>query len=331
MEPAVNADVTTTLTIDAIDAAAQRIDPYVHRTAVLRCAAIDVMAGRRVHAKSEHLQRSGSFKARGAHNKLLLLGAEAREHGVVAVSSGNHATAMACAGQQLGVRVDVYMPHDAPALKQRATTAYGATIHHFDRHTDDRAELLAAHVDRHGAIPVEPFDDLDVMAGQGTVAREFVADAPIDTLVVPMSGGGLMAGCAVAARAARPDIRLIGVEPAGADDTQRSFAAGERVTIDRPKTVADGLAISAPGRLTFPINRSLVDEVVTVTEREIVDACVLLFERSKQVVEPSGAAALAAVIAGRVDGGDVGVVLSGGNVDLPGLAAVVAGVEAGAR
>lgn len=313
------------LDIDAIASAASRIEPYVHRTEVLRCAAIDVIAGRRVHAKAEHLQRSGSFKARGAHNKLLLLDAAERARGVVAVSSGNHAAAVACAGQRLGIAVDVYMPHDAPALKQRATTAYGATIHHFDRHADDRATLIADHVERYGSVPVEPFDDLDVMAGQGTVAHEFVDQVGFDTLVVPMSGGGLMAGCAVAARAARADIRLVGVEPAGADDTRRSFAAGERVAVQRPETIADGLAVTAPGRLTLPINLALVDDVVTVTDDQIRAACVLLFERAKQVVEPSGAAALAAVLAGLVgDGADVGVVLSGGNADLPGLAATVA-------
>ena len=319
--------MTHSLTADAIGAAAERIAPFVHRTEVIRSAAIDVLAGCRVHAKAEHLQRSGSFKARGAHNKLLLLGEVARERGVVAVSSGNHATAVACAGQRLGVRVDVYMPHDAPALKQRATAAYGATIHHFDRHRDDRAVLRDEHVAAHGSVPVEPFDDLDVMAGQGTVARELVDQAPIDTLVVPMSGGGLMAGCAVAARAARPDIRLVGVEPATADDTRRSFAAGKRVSVERPDTVADGLAVNAPGRLTFPINIDLVDEVVTVTDAQIVEACVVLFERAKQVVEPSGATSLAAVLAGLVDGHDVGVVLSGGNIDLPGLSDVVARVQ----
>lgn len=317
--------VTTShpITLEDIDAAAARIAPFIHRTEILRCAAIDRLAATSVHLKAEHLQRSGSFKARGAHNKLLRLGEEARDRGVVAVSSGNHATAVACAGQRLGVRVDVYMPHDAPALKQRATTAYGATIHHFDRRTDERAELMRTHVERFGSVPVEPYDDLDVMAGQGTVAREILEQADIDTLVVPMSGGGLMAGCAVAAKELRPDIRLVGVEPAAANDTFLSFAAGERITIDQPDTVADGLAVTAPGRLTFPINRDLVDEIITVTEAEILAACVLLFERAKQVVEPSGAAALAAVIGGSVGGDAVGVILSGGNIDLAQLAGLV--------
>ncbi|WP_040492909.1 threonine/serine dehydratase [Ilumatobacter nonamiensis] len=313
------------LTIDAIEDAAQRIQPDVHRTGVLHSAAIDALAGRRVHLKAEHLQRSGSFKARGAHNKLRLILDAARRHGVVAVSSGNHATAVACAGQRLGIPVDVYMPRDAPALKQRATRGYGARIHFFDRLLDDRAQLIDAHVEAHGSIAVEPFDDVDIMAGQGTVAYELLTQSRVDTLVVPMSGGGLMAGCAVAACAAQSDITIIGVEPAVADDTARSFAKGDRVEIPQPITVADGLAVTAPGRLTFPINQRLVDRVVTVSDQQIIDTCVLLFERCKQVVEPSGATALAAVLAGLTgDADDVGVVMSGGNIDVTELAALVA-------
>ncbi len=307
------------LSLDDVRGAAALIAPYVHRTPVLHCAALDELAGARLHLKAEHLQRAGAFKARGAHHKLLRLDADERRRGVVAVSSGNHATAVACAGRALGIAVDVYMPHDAPALKQRASAAYGATVHLFDRRGDDRAQLMRDHVATHGSVPVEPFDDPQVMAGQGTVALELVDQAPIDTLVVPMSGGGLMAGCAVAVKALRPWVRLVGVEPEVADDTRRSLLAGERVVIDQPATIADGLAVTAPGRLTFPINQRLVDEVVTVTEAEIARACVLLFERAKQVVEPSGAAAVADVLGGRVRGRPVGVVLSGGNVDPDGL------------
>ena len=304
------------LTVDHVEAAARRIAPHVHRTPVQRNATIDGASGRRVHMKAEHLQRTGSFKARGAHNKLLLLGEDERARGVVAVSSGNHAGAVACAGARLGIAVDVYMPTDAPDLKLRATRSYGATVHRFDRRRDDRAELMAAHVTTHGSVPVEPFDDHAVMAGQGTVALELLEDADIDTLVVPMSGGGLMAGCAVVARSRQPSIRIVGVEPERADDTARSFAEGRRVRIDTPSTVADGLAVTQPGAKTFPVNVALVDEVVTVSEAAIVEAMVVLFERTKQVVEPSGATALAAVLSGQVGGDDVGVVLSGGNVDL---------------
>ena len=312
------------LTLDHVRAAARRIGPHVHRTPVQRNATVDERAGCRVHMKAEHLQRSGSFKARGAHNKLLLLGEEERARGVVAVSSGNHAGAVACAGVRLGIPVDVYMPRDAPDLKLRATRAYGATVHLFDRDRDDRNQLMADHVATHGSVPVEPFDDHDVMAGQGTVALELLEDCDVDTVVVPMSGGGLMAGSAVAARALRPDIRIVGVEPERADDTARSFAEGRRVRIDPPTTVADGLALTQPGALTFPMNLALVDSVLTVSEEAIVATMRLLFERTKQVVEPSGATALAAVLAGLVDGDDVGVVLSGGNVDVDRFGQLVA-------
>lgn len=311
-----------TLDVEMIETAAARIRPYVHRTPVLTCRSVDEAAGRRVHLKAEHLQRSGSFKARGAHNKVLLLSPDERERGVVAVSSGNHAAAVAYAGRALGVRVDVFMPADAPEPKRQATEAYGATIHDFDRANDDRDELLRQHVAEHHSIPVWPFDDYDVMAGQGTVALELLEQAEIDTLVVPMSGGGLMAGCATASRALLAEIRIVGVEPAAGDDTKLSFAAGKRVTIPQPDTIADGLALRSPGALTFPINRRLVDEVVTVTDRQIAAATLFLFERAKQVVEPSGATALAAVLEGLIEGANVGVVLSGGNVSPTALAAL---------
>ncbi len=305
-----------TLDVGMIDAAADRIAPYVHRTPVLTSRSVDEAAGSHLHLKGEHLQKSGSFKARGAHNKLLLLTDEERERGVVAVSSGNHAAAVALAGRALGIRVDVYMPADAPAPKRHATESNGATIHFFDRADDDRDELLRQHIADHGSVPVLPFDDVDVMAGQGTVALELLDQADIDTLVVPMSGGGLMAGCATVARARRPDIRIVGVEPVTADDTRRSFVAGRRVTIEQPDTIADGLALRSPGALTFPINQRLVDDVVAVTDAQIARATLLLHERMKQVVEPSGATALAAVLERLVEGGEIGVVLSGGNIDV---------------
>lgn len=310
-------------------AAAEMLRPYVRRTPVLTSGAIDRRVGGSVYLKAEHLQRSGSFKARGAHHKLLRLTDGERSAGVVAASSGNHATALACAGSGLGVAVDVYMPHDAPLLKQRAAAGYGATIHFFDRHADSRDELVEAHVRRTGATVIPPYDDYEVMAGQGTVALELHDQCDLDVLVVPMSGGGLMAGCAVTTKAVRPGCRLVGVEPDGADDTARSMAARRRVAVTRPETIADGLALAIPGELTFPINGELVDDVVTVSDAEIVEAMVFLFERTKQVVEPSGAASLAAVLSGRVVGERVGVVLSGGNVDAERFAAIVAEARAG--
>jgi threonine dehydratase len=307
---------TSPLTIERIEAAAARIEGLVHRTPVLGSRSVDALCGAEVHMKAEHLQNTGSFKARGATNRVQLLSADELRRGIVAVSSGNHAAAVAWAGARAGTTVDVFMPTDAPELKRRATETYGARIHTFDRATADREQLGLDWAVEHGAVMVHPFEDHDVMAGQGTAALELHEDVELATLVVPVSGGGLIAGCAVATRARRPGCRIVGVEPAAADDTARSFAAGERVTV-RPATIADGLTVPTPGANTFSINRRLVDEIVTVTEEQILAAMVVLYERTKQVVEPSGATALAAVLAGRVSSpGPVGVILSGGNIDL---------------
>jgi threonine dehydratase len=315
------------LTIDDVREAAARIAGVVHRTPVLRSRTIDRMSGGEVVLKAEHLQRTGSFKARGAANKIARLDADQRAAGIYAISSGNHSAAVAWAGARHGCRVDVHMPADAPVLKRRATEAYGGVVHEFDR-SQDRDDLIGAWLEEHGSTLVSPYDDLDVMAGQGTAALELHEQAEVDTVVVPVSGGGLLAGSAVATRGVRPRCRIVAVEPAGADDTARSFAAGERVSV-RPDTIADGLMVTTPGRLTFPINRQLVDEVVTVTEDEIRAAMVVLFERAKQVVEPSGATALAGVVAGKVTsaGGTIGVVLSGGNVDPARFASLVDGID----
>ena len=315
------------ITIDHVRAAAERIRPVVHRTPVLRSASLDRLAGTEVVLKAEHLQRTGSFKARGASNKVALVEAEARERGLYAISSGNHAAAVAWAGRRHGCRVDVHMPTDAPDLKKRAAIAYGAHVHPFDR-SAERGDVAGRWLEEHGSVFVPPFDDHDVMAGQGTLALELHDDAEIATLVVPVSGGGLVAGCAIATRGVRPACRIVGVEPAGADDTVRSLAAGSPVAVS-PDTIADGLAVSRPGVHTFPVVRAEVDEVVTVTDDQIRTAMVVLFERTKQVVEPSGAAALAAVLAGAVGtDGPVGVVVSGGNIDPARFAALVAGTTA---
>lgn len=313
---------TTDPTLDDVRRAAEEVAPYVHRTPVLHSTSLDEVCGATLHLKAEHLQRSGSFKARGAHNKLLSLTDAERACGVVAISSGNHAAAVALAARNLGVNADVYMPVDAPDLKRRAAEGYGATVHTFDRTTVDRADLAAEHHERHGSVVVEPYDDPVVMAGQGTLVLEFVEQADLEVLVVPVSGGGLLAGCAVAMAGRRPDVRIVGVEPSSADDTARSMAAGERIEVPNPPTIADGLAIPVPGELTFPIVSALVDEVVTVDDQDIAAAMRFLFERTKQVVEPSGAVGVAAAMSGRFAGRSVGVVVSGGNIDVSRFAAL---------
>jgi len=271
----------------------------------------------RVLLKAENLQRAGAFKFRGAYNAVASLSPAERARGVATVSSGNHAGALALAARLHEVPAVILMPDDAPAGKLAATAGYGAEIVPFDRYEQDREELLAALVNERGLVPVHPYDDPRVMAGQGTTALELLEDAgPLDLLLVCLGGGGLLAGCATAVKALSPDTRVVGVEPEAGDDFVRSLAAGERVRIDVPRTIADGQQLPLPGELTFPVIQNLVDEVVTVSDAEIVDAMRLLFERTKTVTEPSGACAFAALLAGRVDaaGLRVGVTLSGGNV-----------------
>jgi threonine dehydratase len=233
------------------------------------------------------------------------------------VSSGNHAGALALAARLHEVPAVILMPDDAPAGKLAATAGYGAEIIRFDRYAQDREELLAALVAERGLVPIHPYDNFDVMAGQGTTALELLEDAgPLDLVLVCLGGGGLLAGCATATKALSPATRVVGVEPEAGDDFVRSLAAGERVRIDVPRTIADGQQLPMPGELTFPLIQNLVDQVVTVSDAEIVDAMRLLFERTKTVTEPSGASAFAALLAGKVDaaGRRVGVTLSGGNV-----------------
>ena len=289
------------VTIEDVRAAAERIAGQVHRTPVLTSSTLDERVGATVLLKAEHLQRAGAFKIRGATNAIRSLGADRIARGVVAFSSGNHAQAVALAAREAGAPATIVMPADAPAAKLAATRAYGATIVTFDRTRDDREAIAIAVADRDGATLVRPYDDLAVIAGQGTCALELVdqAGAP-DVLLVPIGGGGLIAGCATVAEVTMPRTRVIGVEPDVADDTRRSIAAGSRVEIAPPDTIADGLAVTAPGRLTLPVIQRLVDDVVTVSESQIVQAMVFLFDRLKIVVEPSGAIGVAALLAGRV-------------------------------
>jgi threonine dehydratase len=299
-------------------AASERLEGVANRTPVLTSRTLDESTGAaRVLLKAENQQRAGAFKFRGAFNAVAALLPDERARGVATVSSGNHAQALALAARLHEVPAVILMPDDAPAGKLAATTGYGAEIVRFDRYASDREALLAALVAERGLVPIHPYDDLNVMAGQGTAALELIWDAgPLDLLLVCVGGGGLISGCATAVAGLSPNTRVIGVEPEAGDDFQRSLAAGERVRIPVPRTIADGQQLPIPGELTFPVVQELVSEIVTVSDEEIVAAMRFLFERVKTVAEPSGACALAALLAGKVDasGARVGVTISGGNV-----------------
>jgi threonine dehydratase len=299
--------------LDDVRAAAARLAGVAHRTPVVTSRTLDGLAGCAVFLKPENLQRGGAFKFRGAYNKIASLDAPA---GVAAFSSGNHAQAVAIAASLLGTTAVILMPEDAPAAKLAATRGYGAEVVTYDRWSEDREALGAALAADRRLELVRPYDDPLVMAGQGTAALELLEDAgPLDALVVPVGGGGLIAGCATVAKGLGPRTRVIGVEPEAGNDTQRSLAAGERIDNGVPQTIADGLQANVPGELTFEVNRRRVDEIVTVSDAELVAAMTFAFDRLKLVLEPSGAAALAALLAGRVGvHGRVGAVLSGGNV-----------------
>jgi threo-3-hydroxy-L-aspartate ammonia-lyase len=298
-----------------VEAAARRLDGVAHRTPVFTSRTLDGLAGASVHVKAECFQRGGAFKFRGAFNKISSLTEAVRARGVLAYSSGNHAQAVAIAAALLGIRATILMPEDAAAAKREATRGYGAEIVTYDRWTENREEIGVRLADERDLELVRPYDDPLVMAGQGTVALELLDAAPdLDVLIAPVGGGGLIAGCSTVAKSLVPGIRVVGVEPEAGDDTARSLATGERVQVEVPRTIADGLQAAEPGELTFAVNRERVDEVVLVSDAEIVDAMTFLFDRMKLVVEPSGAVGVAALLAGRVRGERVGVVISGGNV-----------------
>jgi threo-3-hydroxy-L-aspartate ammonia-lyase len=321
-------DGAPVIDLDDVRAAARRIEGAAHRTPVLTSRALDAATGAQVFLKAENLQRAGAFKFRGAFNAVAALAPEERARGVATVSSGNHAQALALAAALHDVPATILMPEDAPPGKLAATQGYGAHVVAFDRYAEDREALLADLVSERGLVPVHPYDHPDVMAGQGTVALELLEQAgPLDRLLVCVGGGGLIAGCATAAAGVAPQTEVIGVEPEAGDDTRRSLAAGERVRIPVPRTIADGQQLPIPGELTFEVTRRLVGEVVTATDEEIVAAMRFLFERLKTVAEPSGACALAALLAGRVEsrGLRVGVTISGGNVDAERFASLVRG------
>jgi threonine dehydratase len=306
------------ISLDDVRAAAARIEGFAHRTPVLTSRALDEATSAKVFLKAENLQRAGAFKFRGACNAVASLTDEERRRGVATVSSGNHAQALALAARLHDTRATILMPDDAPEGKLAATRGYGAEVVPFDRYSQDREALLADLVAERGLVPVHPYDDERVMAGQGTTALELIEDAgPLDLLLVCVGGGGLIAGCSTAAKGLLPEVRVVGAEPEAGDDVKRSLAAGERVRIPVPRTIADGQQLPTPGERTFPVIKERVDGVVLASDADIVEAMRFLFERLKTVAEPSGACAVAALLAGRVPdarGLRVGVTISGGNV-----------------
>ena len=304
--------------IDDVRRAAARLSGVAHRTPVVRSRTRDARLDARISLKAEGLQRVGAFKFRGAYNAVATLAAEGPLRGVCAASSGNHAQALALSARLCGTRATILMPHDAPAAKRAATEGYGAEVIGFDRYADDRYALQAQLAAERGTAIVHPYNDPRVIAGAGTTALELLEDAgELDLLVVPVGGGGLISGCATVVAALSPATRVVGVEPKASDDVARSKRSGRRERVTVGPTIADGQQLATPGELTWPIIDSLVDDVVTVTDEEIVTAMRLLFERCKLVAEPSGASALAALLAGTIPaaGLRVGVVLSGANVD----------------
>lgn len=311
------------LTFNDILQARERLRGVAHTTPVLTSHQFNELAGCQVFFKAENLQRVGAFKFRGAYNKLAALGEAGRCNGVLAFSSGNHAQAVALAAKLFNVPAVIVMPQDAPTIKVQATRGYGAEIIFYDRYGESREELGQRLCAERGLALVPPFDDELIMAGQGTSALELLEEVPeLDALLVPVSGGGLLAGCAVAAKQLQPTIRLFGVEPETGNDTWLSMQRGERVEIPVPKTIADGLQVNAPGKLTFPILQALVEQILLVTDAEMITTLCFMLERMKILVEPSGAIGAAALFHRKLNltGQRVGVILSGGNVDLAKLA-----------
>ena len=310
---------------DDVLAAARRLEGHAHRTPVLSSHTVDESLGARLFFKCENFQRMGAFKFRGAFNALARFDARQRQSGVVTFSSGNHAQAVALAARQLGIPATIVMPHDAPATKLAATQGYGGKVVFYDRYSEDREAISARLAEQHGMTLVPPYDHSDVIAGQGTSAKELLDEVgPLDALYVCLGGGGLLGGSALAARALSPTTRLYGVEPEAGNDGQQSFRSGAIVHIDTPKTIADGAQTQHLGKLTFDIIRRDVDDILTASDAELIDGMRFFAERMKMVVEPTGCLGFAAARRLTQPGQRVGVIVSGGNVDVQRFAALLA-------
>jgi threo-3-hydroxy-L-aspartate ammonia-lyase len=306
------------VTYEDVAAAHERVKPYAVRTPVLRAAAIDAQTGAQVFFKCENLQNMGAFKFRGAFNALSLLRKEEKERGVLAFSSGNHAQAIALAGKMLGIKTVIVMPSDAPKVKLDGTRSHGAEVILYER--SESREALSQKIAKERNLPIiPPFDHPHIVAGQGTAAKELIEETgPLDALLVPCGGAGLLSGCAIAAKHLAPECRVIGVEPAAGNDVTMSFQQKRIVKIPVPDTIADGARTQAPGEITFPLVMKHVDEMLTVTDDELSRAMFVLWEKLRTIVEPTGALGACALFEKKVSlaGKRVGVVISGGNVDL---------------
>src|SRR5215203_6944634 len=314
------------LNIDMIHAARERINNRIHRTPVLTSRRFNEISGKEVFFKCENFQRAGAFKIRGATNKIQSLTPQEKKQGIVAFSSGNHAQAVALAGREAGVRVLVAMPEDAPGAKVAATRGYGAEVVFYDRYKQDREAFALDLAERERLVMVPPYDDYFILAGLGTCGLELLEEVPdLDCVLAPCSGGGLFAGVATAAKSVNSRIRCFPVEPETADDTRQSFRKGERVSIPPPPTIADGLRVQIPGRLTFPIVREIADDVLTVSDQEIIETLRFMLFRMEILVETSGVTAAPAVMFKKLPGDvkRVGVVLSGGNIDPESLSELI--------
>lgn len=315
------------ISYEDVAAAHRRLQGVAHRTPVIRSQTVNGLTGASVFFKCENFQRMGAFKFRGAYNALSKLTDAQKRLGVCAFSSGNHAQGIALSAQILGMGATIVMPQDSPAIKMAATRAYGAQVISYDRYRDDREAISRQLAQEQGMTLIPPYDHADVMAGQGTAAKElFEETGPLDLLLVCLGGGGLISGCAMAAAELSPGCQVIGVEPEAGNDAQQSKRLGRIVRIDTPRTIADGAQTQALGQLTFPIIDAMVSDIVTVSDAELIDAMRFAAARMKIVVEPTGALAMAAALQSKVEirGLRVGVIISGGNIDIAQLASYLA-------